>query len=795
MWWSCRGEAWTEVTEGAEVLKVQDVLKVLVLTVRKVLVLTVPRVLVLTVLMVLPVTGAQRGAGATGQRPTAGQQPAQGQQPNAGQRQSPEQQPAQGQQPTFKSSIDLVQVDVVVVDKDGNPVRGLDQAAFTVKDRGKAQTIATFEEIGHETRAEQADLPALPPAVGVDVANNQSAQSDRLVVMVVDDLHIWKGRTERAKQIARDVVTRFGAESSMAVLFTSGQHNTSVTTDRAALLSAVDTLQARQSVKRPHPAVDNQRVPHVDPEDDATGRGGTLDKMSAAGLVTVQDFSDNMQQYGTLQNAAKMLGTEDVRRKAFVLLSEGIGKDLTGLFGDILPGEVPAGGEAYVSGNITAFAAASAATVPPYHTLKILEMMEALRRANVATYAIDPRGEVKPGDLLSECFPAPAPGDDPCAGEAGGGGPGDWMSIVRQAQHGLDETAVATGGFAITNSNDFTGGLSRILEDLDHYYLLGFYPSDPGGKGYRPLNVLVAGHPDWTLRYRRGYMGGPKPEPPKNADPMVGLSAGVLPNQDLPLRLNAIALPGTGNQARVVLAMEVSAPVKELQSPDGKIHDQLKYEVLLVDDKKAKVRSVGGLEGNITLSPAHPGQPAPETVTYQVTHMIDVPPGKFEFRVSADSAKLAKGGSVYLAVDVPAFHTAATALGTIAIGYAGGARVPVAPTVTTVNGRGNQAAPAAARLPLPFAPTLDRVFASSDVLRVYVEGTARATAGLTAMIDIVNPDGTGVASFTPVLNGQDPIAIGGDVSLQALRPGPYLMRVTLTGGGQKAVRETGFAVR
>ena len=51
-----------------------------------------------------------------------------------------------------------------------------------------------------------------------------------------------------------------------------------------------------------------------------------------------------MTQYKTLQDAARMLGGGDARRKAFVLLSEGIGKDLSGLFGAMAPpGDVAAG--------------------------------------------------------------------------------------------------------------------------------------------------------------------------------------------------------------------------------------------------------------------------------------------------------------------------------------------------------------------------------------------------------------------------------------------------------------------
>ena len=155
-----------------------------------------------------------------------------------------------------------------------------------------------------------------------------------------------------------------------------------------------------------------------------------------------------------------------------------------------------------------------------------------MRRANVATYAIDPRGKVESKDLIRECFPNPKPSDDPCSNDMA-----EWNSVVRMAQHGLEMTAEASGGFAVTNTDDFTSGLKRIVDDLDHYYLLGFYPIDTKGKGYRALDVKVAGHPDWKLRYRRGYMPGGPPEAPKNADPLVALSTGILPKTDLPLRL------------------------------------------------------------------------------------------------------------------------------------------------------------------------------------------------------------------------------------------------------------------
>src|SRR5687768_5145290 len=295
---------------------------------------------------------------------------------------------AQGPQPpTFRARADLVQVDVVVVDRNGEPVRGLQAADFALFDRKKPQEIVNFDEVSHVRPGGGA--AARPAIVAQDVSSNQTVQSGRLVVMVIDDLHIYKERTTRAREIATRVLEDLGHQSSMAVLFTSGEHSTQVTQDRVRLAAAVGTLKGRQSWRRPHPAIDGQTGGRLDPEASAAQQ---LQIIQQTQDTKVQQFFDNMTKYKTLQDAARMLGGGDTRRKAFVLISEGIGKDLTGLFGAMAPpGTAPEGGVEYAaSGNLT-----PPSRVTPYHDIALIDMMEALRRGNVATYAIDPRGKVE----------------------------------------------------------------------------------------------------------------------------------------------------------------------------------------------------------------------------------------------------------------------------------------------------------------------------------------------------------------------------------------------------------------
>ena len=171
---------------------------------------------------------------------------------------------------------------MVVVDKDGAPVRGLTAGDFALRDRGRAQAIATFDEMSHD----RMEAPvALPSSVKRDVSSNQTAQAGRLVVMVVDDLHIYKERTDRAKEIARKVIADLGPQSSMAVLFTSGEHSTLVTGDPSVLGAAVETLKGRQSWRRPHQARDAQKAPRLDPGQDPLAQ---LDQVSKSGETSVR---------------------------------------------------------------------------------------------------------------------------------------------------------------------------------------------------------------------------------------------------------------------------------------------------------------------------------------------------------------------------------------------------------------------------------------------------------------------------------------------------------------------------
>src|SRR5687768_6531351 len=87
--------------------------------------------------------------------------------------------------PTFASQVDLVTVDVVVLDRQGELVRGLTVEDFTLFEDGKAQPIASFEAFDAPAR-----VTASSPEGASAVATNRRApeHAGRPFVLLVDDM-------------------------------------------------------------------------------------------------------------------------------------------------------------------------------------------------------------------------------------------------------------------------------------------------------------------------------------------------------------------------------------------------------------------------------------------------------------------------------------------------------------------------------------------------------------------------------------------------------------------------------
>ena len=211
-------------------------------------------------------------------------------------------------QPTFKSGVNLVEVDVVVTDKAGQPVRGLRVEDFEVTEDGKTVSVETFTAI---------DLPAAPPGAvvaaadrsGVSLASNDQQDEGRILLIVMDDYHVSfdAGRVAASRAIARRLVERMGPWDQAAVISTSGRSSAQAefTSDKARLIAAIDKFFPQSEVGA------------------RSGIEGRSPAMGGGRFNYIQEIKARWAM-DALSNAAKTLAFIPHRRKAVLLVSQGL---------------------------------------------------------------------------------------------------------------------------------------------------------------------------------------------------------------------------------------------------------------------------------------------------------------------------------------------------------------------------------------------------------------------------------------------------------------------------------------
>src|SRR5215210_4559731 len=103
-----------------------------------------------------------------------------------------------GPVPTFKAQVEYVEVDALVTDAQGRPVRGLSKDDFQVFEDGKRQTISSFVMV--DIPVERADRPLFQPnAIEPDVSSNERPFDGRVYVLMLDDWHTAPLRTQLVK--------------------------------------------------------------------------------------------------------------------------------------------------------------------------------------------------------------------------------------------------------------------------------------------------------------------------------------------------------------------------------------------------------------------------------------------------------------------------------------------------------------------------------------------------------------------------------------------------------------------
>lgn len=146
------------------------------------------------------------------------------------------QSPSAPQQPTFRSRVDLVDVDVSVLDKNRLPVSGLTASDFVVRENGKVRPIVVFSAVTLPTR--QRPEARWMDVAAPDAATNAVASEGRLVVILMNRA-ITTEQYPVARRIADAAINQLGPADLGAVIYATHGTPQNFTSDRRLLLDAV----------------------------------------------------------------------------------------------------------------------------------------------------------------------------------------------------------------------------------------------------------------------------------------------------------------------------------------------------------------------------------------------------------------------------------------------------------------------------------------------------------------------------------------------------------------------------
>jgi VWFA-related protein len=245
----------------------------------------------------------------------------------------------------------------------------------------------------------------------------------------------------------------------------------------------------------------------------------------------------------------------------------------------------------------------------------------------------------------------------PSAAEGSPGNPGQRLDMIRAAQDGLAVLAQQTGGLFIHDTNDLAGGVRRVLDDQQGYYLLGYVPDrstfSESTPRFHSLRVRVR-RPDLRVRSRSGFLGQPDTTPKARtvADRMIAAVTSPFAGGEINLRLTSFF--GQVDKVGPVVQSYMHIDAKELtfeERADGTRDAQV--EVLAVTfGENGEVADQSSRRYTVTLLPDRYAEALKTGFVYTVRVPVKRP-GPYQLRIALRDVKSDRIGSTSHFVDVP----------------------------------------------------------------------------------------------------------------------------------------------
>ncbi len=385
-------------------------------------------------------------------------------------------------------NVSVVDLDVFVTDKKGNPVTGLTKEDFEVLENRHPMVITNFYPVveGSVARSE----PAPPVAAAVEEEAPEAAPQEEPpppplpekqqlnLVVYIDNFNIRPFQRNRVMRELRAFLRKHVHKGDRVALVTYDRslHLRQPFTSNPAVISRA--LQELETVSGHAVHRVSERRDALEQIEDSTTEQEAL---SFARIYAGSIFNDISFTISALRDYVDGLAGVP-GRKMIIYVSEGL--------------PMRAGEDLFYAVQEKFKTTVGLTQIYDFDASRKFQALAAAANANrVSFYTIDAGGLRVYGADVSERTPSNGIHVD--------------QIHTSNIQSSLQYLAEKTGGKAIINTNRVTPALEKVAQDFRTYYSLGYTPSHYGDGRYYRIEIKVKGRKGLRVRHREGYRDKP----------------------------------------------------------------------------------------------------------------------------------------------------------------------------------------------------------------------------------------------------------------------------------------------
>jgi VWFA-related protein len=391
-----------------------------------------------------------------------------------------------GQITTIRTYSNIVVIDVVVNDSQGNPIHGLKGSDFTLMENNKLQVVKHFEEHSEVPASDIQIVPAPKLPAGLFTNKPPAPANGPVNVLLLDYLNTPLASQPQARRQLLDYLDKAPPGTRIAIF--------GLTTHLFMLqgfTSDIAVLKAALTAKKGSPQVSDILSDPINggPITDTTLSDSFGSGTAVSGMMTQEDV-DAVNRFQALATSFQQDMIARYTLNAFDMLA----RYLIGI-----PGRKNV---IWYSGGFPLDVEPNVNEADPNDSVvrndeEIRKTDNLLTRAQVAVYPVDARG------LMTD--PSLNAANESAGGAAAATAYSSWLNETSQEHETMEAMAEDTGGTPFYNTNGLTQAIQKAIRNGSNYYTLTYSPSDVQWDArFRSIKVKV-NQPGVKLSYRNGY--------------------------------------------------------------------------------------------------------------------------------------------------------------------------------------------------------------------------------------------------------------------------------------------------